>query len=150
MSGTQERPTGQQTGGTVKFGDQSAERRPSGGPPSAGGGFDLNRPTIISLCYLGSIITGISGIVGIVLGHVWKGEGEGGSNESWMTSHYTYLIRTFWIGFAASIAATVLSVILIGFLLFPVIAVWVLVRSVMSMLKAQKQEPMPDPETLVF
>ncbi len=115
------------------------------GPP-ANAGFDVNRPTIISLLYLASFITGVTGLVGIVLAHVWRGE----SHEPWMTSHYTYLIRTFWIGLLASIIAGLLSFILIGLLLFPLIAVWVGVRSVLSMVKAQKHEPMPDPETLAF
>ncbi|MEL7446150.1 MAG: hypothetical protein AAGK02_10085 [Pseudomonadota bacterium] len=114
-------------------------------PPAPGSGFDANRPTIISLLYLGSFVTGITGLVGIVLAHVWNGE----DNPAWMKSHYSYLIRTFWIGFAA-IDAGVLTVVVIGMLLFPLIAVWVGVRSVMSLIKAQRQEPMPDPETLLF
>jgi uncharacterized membrane protein len=137
-----------QAGGTVKFGDPRApQNNGGGGPPSgSGGGFDLNRPTIISLCYLGGIITGISALVGIVLAHVWKGEGDAG----WMTSHYTYLIRTFWIGLLGSIVSAVLMVVLIGFLTIIAVSLWVLVRSVLSLLKAQNQEPMPDPETLLF
>ncbi len=115
-------------------------------PAPHSGGFDANRPTIISLLYLASFVTGITGLVGIVLAHVWQGEDQ----EPWMASHYTYLIRTFWIGLVASIVAGLLTIVLIGFLLLPVIAVWVGVRSVMSFLKAQKQEPMPDPETLAF
>jgi uncharacterized membrane protein len=115
-------------------------------PPASGSGFDANKPTIVSLLYLTSFVTGITGLVGIVLAHVWSGE----DHEPWMSSHYTYLIRTFWIGFLASLGAFVLSFVLIGILLFPVIAIWVGVRSVLSLIKAQKQEPMPNPETLAF
>lgn len=115
-------------------------------PPTTGSGFDANKPTIVSLLFLASFVTGITGLVGIVLAHVWSGE----DHEPWMSSHYTYLIRTFWIGFLASLGAFVLSFVLIGMLLFPVIAVWVGVRSVLSLIKAQKQEPMPNPETLAF
>ena len=115
-------------------------------PTTQNNGFDLNQPTIISLCYLASFITGISGLVGIVLAHVWQGDNQ----ESWAASHFTYLIRTFWIGFVASLIAGVLSIVLIGLLLLPLIAIWVGIRSVMSLIKAQKQEPMPDPETLLF
>lgn len=114
--------------------------------PANNSGFDFNQPTVISLCYLASFVTGITGLVGIVLAHVWQGDNK----ASWADSHFSYLIRTFWIGFIASIIATVLSFVLIGFLLFPLIAIWVGVRSVMSLIKAQKQEPMPDPQTLLF
>lgn len=125
---------------------------PAGTPQRTGSrqvqneGFDLNRPTIVSMLYIASFVTGITGLVGVILAHVWKGE----THDAWMTSHYSYLIRSFWFGFLASIVAFVLSFVLIGMLLFPVIAVWVLVRSVMSLLRAQKREPMPDPQTLLF
>ena len=129
----------------VRFGDGTpASQRET--RPTTGNGFDTNRPTIVSLLYLASFLTGITGLVGIVLAHVWRGE----QHEAWMTSHYTYLIRTFWIGFAASIMAALLSIVLIGMLLFPVIAIWFGVRSVMSLMKAQRREPMPDPQTLLF
>lgn len=115
-------------------------------PVSSGQGFDANRPTVVSLLYLASFVTGITGLVGIVLAHVWSSENQ----EPWMASHYTYLIRTFWIGFAASIVGAVLSVVLIGIPILLAAAVWVGVRSVMSLLKAQRHEPMPDPQTLAF
>ena len=117
---------------------------PPSGPP-AQGGFDTNHPTIISLCYLASFVTGITGIVGIILAYVWRD-----SAEEWERSHYTYLIRTFWIGLVGSVISFVLMIVLIGFLTGLAVAVWVAVRSVMSLLKAQKREPMPDPETLLF
>lgn len=121
----------------------SGNRQPTTGN---NGGFDFNQPTVISLCYLASFATGITGLVGIVLAHVWQSD----NRANWAASHFTYLIRTFWIGLLASLVATVLSFVLIGFLLFPLIAVWFGIRSVMSLLKAQKQEPMPDPQTLLF
>lgn len=114
--------------------------------PRPNSGFDFNQPTIINLLYLGSFVTGFSGLVGIVLAHVWQGDNQ----EEWAKSHFTYMIRTFWIGFIASIVASLLMIVLIGFLLLPIIAIWFGVRSVMSLVKAQKQEPMPDPETLLF
>ncbi len=118
----------------------------TGNSPSNNGGFDFNQPTIISLCFLGSFVTGFSGLVGIVLAHVWQGDNQ----EEWAASHFTYLIRTFWIGFIGVIISSVLLFVLIGFLLLPLITVWVGVRSVMSLIKAQKREPMPEPETFLF
>lgn len=115
-------------------------------PENSAGGFDLNKSTIISLLYLGSFITGLSGLIGIILAFVWKAEVA----DTWEESHLQYHIMTFVIGFVASIIAGLLMFVLIGFLLFPVIALWVIARAVIALLKAQKQEPMPDPKTFLF
>ncbi|MFN3592737.1 MAG: DUF4870 family protein [Thermaurantiacus sp.] len=109
-------------------------------------GFDFNHPTVVSLLYLGGFITGVSAIVGLILAYVWKGEPHAG----WEESHFQYLIRTFWIALGASVIAGILAVILIGFLLFPLIAIWFIVRCVKALLAAQKREPMPDPTTWMF
>lgn len=117
---------------------------PNPQPPAPAGGFDLNHPTIISLLYLGSFVVGVTGLVGIVLAYVWRNDDPAG----WQQSHYTYLIRTFWFGLLGSVIGVVLSVVLIGIPIVIAVAVWVIIRSVVSLLKAQKHEPMPNPETL--
>ncbi|WP_108790007.1 DUF4870 domain-containing protein [Erythrobacter sp. Alg231-14] len=116
-------------------------------PSTQNNGFDLNQPTIISLLYLAGFLTGgLTSLVGIVLAHVWQGDNQ----DEWAASHFSYLIRTFWISLVGFVIAFVLMFLLIGFLLFPLLAIWVGVRSVMSLIKAQKQEPMPDPATLLI
>lgn len=108
--------------------------------------FDLNRPTIIALLYLASFITGITAIIGIVLAHIWQGEG----GESWEQGHYQYLIRTFWLALAAGVVGVILMIVLIGFAILFAVTVWVVVRSVISLAKAQKREPIDNPATLLF
>lgn len=107
-------------------------------------GFEFNRPTIVGLLYLASCITGISAIIGVVLCYIWKGE----PHEPWEATHYTYLIRTFWIGVIGSVAGIVTLLVGIGFLILLGIAIWSLVRTVLSIVSAQKREAMKDPETL--
>ncbi|MCB2049147.1 MAG: DUF4870 domain-containing protein [Novosphingobium sp.] len=99
----------------------------------------------MSLLYLSSFILGVTSIVGVVLAYVWKGEAK----EEWEISHYEYLINTFWIGFVGSIVSVVLMVVLIGFLLLPAVIVLMVVRCVLSLINAQKREPMPNPRTLL-
>lgn len=118
--------------------------RPDSTPVS--GGFDMNRPTIIGLLYLGSYITGISGIVGLVLAYVWRGE----AHQPWEATHYTYLIRTFWIGLVVAVIGVVLAVVLIGIPILIAVGIWWLVRTIMSLVNAQKRAPMPDPQTLLI
>ena len=116
---------------------------PRSTPPAATGGFDFNQPTIISLCYLASFITGITGLVGVVLAYVWKGEPK----AEWEVSHYQYLIRTFWIGLIGSIVGFVLLIVAIGILVLLAVAALVGVRSVLSLINAQKHAPMPNPDS---
>lgn len=116
---------------------------PAPAPQSPSSGFDFNHPTIISILYLSSFILGVTVIIGVVLAYVWKGE----AHADWETSHYDYLIRTFWIGLIGSVISFILMIVLIGFLLWIAVAVLVVVRSVLSLINAQKKLPMPNPET---
>lgn len=109
--------------------------------PAAQSGFEFNNPTIIGLLYLASCIVGITGIVGVVLAYVWRSEPK----AEWEVSHYEYLIRTFWIFFLGTIAGIVLMAVLVGFLILPAVAILTIVRSVLSLLNAQKHAPMPNP-----
>ncbi|RJF94083.1 DUF4870 family protein [Sphingomonas cavernae] len=109
-------------------------------------GFDFNRPTIIALLYLASFITGITAVIGIVLAHIWANE----PGEAWGQSHYRYLIRTFWLALAAGAVGVVLTIVLVGFAILFAVTLWVAVRSVVSLVKAQKREPLADPATLLF
>lgn len=115
------------------------------GQGQASTGFDFNNPTIISLLYLSSFILGITSLVGVVLAYVWKGE----SHAEWEESHYQYLINTFWIGLVGGVISVFLMLLLIGFLLLPAVMVLVVVRCVLSLINAQKQQPMPNPGTLL-
>lgn len=114
-------------------------------PTPANSGFEFNNPTIISLLYLASFVTGITAIVGVVLAFVWRGEPK----ADWEVSHYQYLINTFWIGLVGSVVGFLLLIVLIGLLVWAAVAVLVIVRSVMSLLNAQKHMPMPNPSTWV-
>ena len=117
--------------------------QPAPGSTVSANAFDLNQPTIVSLLYLSSFILGVTSIVGVVLAYVWRGEPK----EEWEASHYQYLINTFWIGFVGSIVSVILMIVLIGFLLLFAVAGLVIVRCVLSLINAQKREPMPNPGT---
>ena len=114
-------------------------------PPPAAAGFDFNHPTIISLLYLSSAVLGVTALVGVVLAYVWKGE----AHAEWQTSHFEYLIRTFWIALVGTMISLVLMLVLIGFVLLVAVGVLVVVRCVLSLINAQKQMPMPNPQTLL-
>lgn len=113
--------------------------KPASSAPKSG--FDFNQPTIINLLYLASYVTGVTGIVGVVLAYAWRGDAK----AAWEVSHYEYAIRTFWLFFLGMVVGTILTLVLIGIPILIAVSVLVIVRCVMSILNAQKQVPMPNP-----
>jgi uncharacterized membrane protein len=106
-------------------------------------GFDFNQPTILSLLYISSFLLGITALVAVVLAYVWKDQPQ----AEWEVSHYRYHIRTFWMALIGSAVSFVLIFVLIGIFTWLAVAVLVVVRSVLSLINAQKREAMPKPDT---
>ncbi len=131
----------------------------------------LYRPAIVSLLYMLNIFLGFSVFVGVILAYVWRGDGE---TQEWEKTHYTYLIRTFWIGLVVMVAVFVLWMgTFIGvvasqagqneppppwffLVIFGVIPLWLLsaawffTRCILSMVRAGICQPMPKPKTWLF
>jgi uncharacterized membrane protein len=119
---------------------------PSTSQPGASASFELDQPSIISVLYLASFLTGgITAIVGVVLAYVWKDEPK----AEWEVSHYQYLINTFWIALVGFFVGFILVFVLIGLLVLPAVMVLLVVRNVLVLVNAQKKQPMPNPGTLL-
>ncbi|REC94244.1 DUF4870 family protein [Kushneria indalinina] len=84
--------------------------------------------------YLGSILTGITALAGLVIAYIYRRR-----SPAWLADHYTFLIRTFWIGLLYMVLATMLSVLGVGVLLFPLITVWLIVRCVRGWRELERQ-----------
>lgn len=97
---------------------------------------------LIYILYLVGIAIPILPLVAVVLAYLFRGGATG-----WLESHYTYLIRTFWIGLLYSILAMILMVVFIGWLVYVAVVVWLVVRCVKGMQLLSKREPVPDPQT---
>lgn len=112
-------------------------------------GFDLNRPTIVALLILVGAVSGLPTLVGAILAYVWRSES---GNAPWEESHFAYHIRGFWITVVCVIALGVMTILTLGLagFLFPLISIWLVVRAVVSIAKAQRHEPMPDPNTYLW
>lgn len=97
---------------------------------------------LVYILYLLSFVIGFSALIGLVFAYMNRGvRGE------LLDSHYTYLIRTFWIGVLYGLISFALSIVLIGFLLMFVVAIWVIVRCVKGLQAIARNEPVPNPET---
>lgn len=92
--------------------------------------------------YLAGLVIGISGLVGIVLAYVNRGK-----SEAWIETHYTYIIRTFWIGLLYGLIACILMVVLVGMVLIFAVAVWFIIRCIVGLQAAGRGEPVRNPQS---
>lgn len=102
---------------------------------------------VMYICYAAGLVSGgLATIVGVVIAYMQREQDMG----TWRESHDTWLIRTFWIGLAAGFISFILSFLLIGFLLMPLVAIWFIVRLVKGWMAYDKKQPIPDPDNLLF
>lgn len=97
---------------------------------------------VIYVLYLASFVIGITGIVGIVLAHLNRGK-----SAAWIESHYTWAIRTFWLGLLGALLSGLLMIVMIGMLLMPLVALWVIIRTIVGLQKLGRNEAIPDPKS---
>ncbi|MFZ1772713.1 MAG: hypothetical protein WAT78_02010 [Rhizobiaceae bacterium] len=95
---------------------------------------------VIYYLYLAGLVVGITGLAGIIIAYINRGK-----SESWIESHYTWLIRTFWIGLAYAFGSMLLMVIGIGFLLILATTIWFVVRCVVGLQALGRREPVKNP-----
>lgn len=100
---------------------------------------------IIYILYLVGLINGITILVGVVMAYIYR---DGAPD--WLRTHYDAQIRMFWIGILYCIVASLLIFILIGFLLYFVIAVWWIVRSVKGLNHLDRKGAYPDYQGWAF
>jgi uncharacterized membrane protein len=139
-------------------------------PPPASTGFRFNGPTLISGLYLATYFTVFTALVGVILAYVWKRH----TSEDWQRTHYSYLIRTFWLGICGyaivgagfagfvwasqdeapltSSAMEVIAItgIVIGGLWVVALSILLVIRCAMSLVNAQQDAPMPRPQSWTF
>jgi uncharacterized membrane protein len=119
---------------------------------------DRTMPAICYGLYLLAFATGITAIIGVIIAYAQRS--TAGPD---MHSHYTFLIRTFWLGIVFAIVGgiagavlmaigAVLTVILIGFpimaiagLIWGVTAVWFGLRCILGLVYLSRGEAYPRP-----
>ena len=99
----------------------------------------------VYILYLAGFVIGITPLIGVVMAYINRGKAE-----PWVETHYTWAIRTFWIGLLYSLIAVVLTILLIGFILFIAVAVWFIVRVVLGMQALNRNEPVRKPQSWII
>jgi uncharacterized membrane protein len=103
----------------------------------------------IYVLYLLGAVTGFTAIIGVIMAHIKVSEAD-----SLWRSHFVFQIRTFWLSVLAAIVGVVMCFTLIllpvGILLLSVLGFWVVVRSIVGLIKTSHGQPIPAPQSLLL
>jgi len=100
------------------------------------------------VCYIlliASTLFFVTGIIGVVVAYVYRDEAP-----EWLQSHYTLVIRTFWISLLVGIISVPLIVFFIGYLILLFWLIWFLVRCIKGIRLLNMGRPYPDPQSWGF
>lgn len=98
---------------------------------------------------LGSFLFGWPSIIAVIINYVKRGEARG----TWLESHFTWQIRTFWFALAWAVLVGLISIpltlIVIGFATWVVgmfvLGIWAIYRIARGWLRLKDHLPMPTP-----
>ena len=76
-------------------------------------------------------INGITWIVAVIIDYVKKDDAAG----TWLASHYSWQIRTFWWGLLWGVIGGILVFVVVGFLVLAADAIWIIYRIVKGWLR---------------
>ena len=99
----------------------------------------------VYVLYLLGYFTGITALIGVIIAY-----SRAPSANSVMKTHYTFQIRTFWIGLIYLVVGALLLHFAVGVLILLWWLVWSLVRSVGGLLALNRNGPIANPESLMF
>ena len=98
---------------------------------------------------IGSFLFGWPSIVAVIINYVKRGEARG----TWLESHFTWQIRTFWLALAWAVLVAVVSIplaiIVIGIATWvagmALLGLWAIYRIARGWLRLRDHQPMPLP-----
>lgn len=102
----------------------------------------IKNAQLIYVLYFAGFIVGLTVIIGVIMAYMNRGKAG-----AMIDSHYTWLIRTFWIGFLGSFVSALLMIVGIGFLLIVAIAIWAIIRLIKGLQALGRSEPIADPQS---
>ncbi|WP_374470283.1 DUF4870 family protein [Phenylobacterium sp.] len=115
---------------------------------------DRTMPAIVYALYLLAFATGVTVIVGLILAYAQQG-----SAGPKLRTHYTFLIRTFWMGIAWCVAGGLLFVVglplsfvlvgipllMLSWAIWALVGIWYAIRCIVGVIYLARDEAYPRP-----
>jgi uncharacterized membrane protein len=87
--------------------------------------------------YALGLVTGIFAIAGLIVAYIKRDDAVG----TYLASHYSWLIRTFWWGVLWTTIGIVLALVAVGFVILAVVWIWWVYRIIKGWLRlTEKRE----------
>jgi len=96
----------------------------------------------VYILYLLGYLTGITALIGVIIAYL-----QAGSSDSAIKSHYTFQIKTFWIGLLYLFGGVLLLHLAVGALILLWWIVWSLERNTKGLLALNRNEAIANPES---
>jgi uncharacterized membrane protein len=103
-----------------------------------------------SATLVGSFVGGVPSIIAVILNYARRADARG----TWLESHFSWQIRTFWFALAWAVGVSLVSIVLLPLLGlgiatwilgFLVVGVWIVYRVARGWLALKDGRPMPMP-----
>lgn len=108
-------------------------------PPSQSSGLDEKNLTLLAyVLHLLGAFTLLSSIAALVVNYIKRDE-----VSDVLKTHHRWMIRTFWWALVWCVVATILALVLVGFLIYGVVAIWWIYRHVRGLLALSENKPLP-------
>lgn len=87
--------------------------------------------------YALGMVTGIFAVAGLIVAYIKRDDAVG----TFLASHYSWLIRTFWWGVLWTTIGIILAIVAVGFIVLAVVWVWWVYRIIKGWLRlTEKRE----------
>jgi uncharacterized membrane protein len=95
--------------------------------------------TVVYALQAAGFFVGITWIAAIVIDYVKRDDARG----TWLESHFSWQIRTFWWGLLWAVVGGILAVVVVGFAVLFADAVWIIYRIVKGWLNLAENKSLP-------
>ena len=95
--------------------------------------------TVVYALQAAGFFVGITWIVAIVLDYVKRDDAKG----TWLESHFSWQIRTFWWGLLWAVIGAITFIIIVGWFILAADAIWIIYRIVKGWLRLLDARPVP-------
>lgn len=93
--------------------------------------------TVVYALQAAGFFVGLTWIVAVVLNYVKRDDVRG----TWLESHFSWQIRTFWWGLLWAVVGGILVLVVVGFAVLFADAVWIIYRIVKGWLALSENKP---------